>query len=216
MYRLILWFFPLLFQFAWAENAFSVNPLVRLETEKGNIEIELLPNQAPITVDNFIKLVNNYHYDGLIFHRVIKNFMIQTGGFTFDFTSRESNRSAILNESANGLKNKRGTVAMARTSDPNSAKAQIFINHKDNDFLDSKGNKIGYAVFGKIVSGMEIVDKIAQVPTRSLGQHQNVPVEPIRIARATLIRMGSWTPLVDSSNDSKPLKSLFERPVPLQ
>ena len=178
MYRLILWFFPLLFQFAWAENAFSVNPLVRLETEKGNIEIELLPNQAPITVDNFIKLVNDYHYDGLIFHRVIKNFMIQTGGFTFDFTSRESNRSAILNESANGLKNKRGTVAMARTSDPNSAKAQIFINHKDNDFLDSKGNTIGYAVFGKIVSGMEIVDKIAQVPTRSLGQYQNVPVEP--------------------------------------
>ena len=95
MYRLILWFFPLLFQFAWAENAFSVNPLVRLETEKGNIEIELLPNQAPITVDNFIKLVNDYHYDGLIFHRVIKNFMIQTGGFTFDFTSRESNRPDI-------------------------------------------------------------------------------------------------------------------------
>ena len=142
--------------------------------------------------------------------------MIQTGGFTFDFTSRESNRSAILNESANGLKNKRGTVAMARTSDPHSAKAQIFINHKDNDFLDSKGNKIGYAVFGKIVSGMEIVDKIAQVPTRSLGQYQNVPVEPIRIARATLIHMGSWTPLVNLSNDSKPLKSLFERPVPLK
>ena len=212
MYRLMLWFLLSLFQLTWAENAYSTNPLVRFETEKGNIEIELLPNQAPITVNNFINLVNDYHYDGLIFHRVIKDFMIQTGGFTFDFTARESSRSAILNESANGLKNKRGTIAMARTSDPNSAKAQVFINHKDNDFLNSKGNKIGYAVFGKVTSGMTTVDKIAQVPTRSIGQYQDVPVEPIRISRATLVRAGSWTPLVES----KSLETAFERPVPLE
>jgi cyclophilin family peptidyl-prolyl cis-trans isomerase len=209
MYRLILLF--LLLQPAWAENTKFVNPQVSLETEKGEIIIELLPNQAPITVDNFIKLINDHHYDGLIFHRVIKNFMIQTGGFTFDFTPKESNRSSIINESANGLKNQRGTIAMARTNDPNSARAQIFINHKDNDFLDTKGNKIGYTVFGRVISGIKTVDKIAQVPTRNFGQYQNVPVDPIQIIQATLIRTGSWTPLIEPESE----KLSFERPKPL-
>ena len=113
-------------------------PRVELKTEMGDIVVELFPKAAPASVDNFIKLVNDYHYDGLIFHRVIKGFMIQAGGFTFDFSARESSRGSIVNESSNGLKNKRGTLAMARMNDPDSAEAQFFINHKSNGFLDPK------------------------------------------------------------------------------
>jgi cyclophilin family peptidyl-prolyl cis-trans isomerase len=156
--------------------------------------------------------VNNYHYDGLIFHRVIKNFMIQTGGFTFDFTPRESDRPTIINESSNGLKNRRGSIAMARTSAPDSAQAQFFINHSNNGFLDTKGDQIGYAVFGQVVNGMRTVDAIANLPTGNFSMYQNVPIEPIRILSARLMNPDSWVAL----EEPKPAKPAFERPVPVK
>ena len=190
----------------------SVNPQVKLETEKGDIVLELFPKKAPVSVDNFIKHVNNFHYDGLIFHRVIKGFMIQTGGFTFDFTPRESERPTIVNEASNGLKNNRGTIAMARMSDPDSAQAQFFINHSSNSFLNSKGDNVGYTVFGKVISGMDTVDAIATVPTSGLNVHQDVPIEPIRILSARLLNPDAWV----GRKDPKPVASSFERPIPLR
>ena len=190
----------------------SVNPQVKLETEKGDIVLELFPKKAPVSVDNFIKHVNNFHYDGLIFHRVIKGFMIQTGGFTFDFTPRESERPTIVNEASNGLKNNRGTIAMARMSDPDSAQAQFFINHSSNSFLNSKGDNVGYTVFGKVISGMDTVDAIATVPTSGLNVHQDVPIEPIRILSARLLNPDAWV----ERKDPKPVASSFERPIPLR
>lgn len=190
----------------------SVNPQVKLETEKGDIVLELFPKKAPVSVDNFIKHVNNFHYDGLIFHRVIKGFMIQTGGFTFDFTPRESERPTIVNEASNGLKNNRGTIAMARMSDPDSAQAQFFINHSSNSFLNSKGDNVGYTVFGKVISGMDTVDAIATVPTSGLNVHQDVPIEPIRILSARLLNPDVWV----EHKDPKPVTPSFERPIPLR
>lgn len=188
------------------------NPQVKLETEKGAIIIELFPQKAPVSVNNFIKHVNDFHYDGLIFHRVIKGFMIQTGGFTFDFTARESERPRIVNEAFNGLKNLRGTIAMARTSAPDSAQAQFFINHRSNSFLDSKGDKIGYAVFGKVVSGMDTVDAIAVVPTSAFSMYQDVPIKPIRILSARLLNPEVWV----EPKDSGPAVATFERPIPIR
>jgi len=190
----------------------AVNPQVKLSTEKGDIIIELLPKQAPITVDNFIKLVNQYHYDGLIFHRVIKDFMIQSGGFTFDFTPRESPRKSIEHESFNGLQNSRGAIAMARTSAPNSATAQFFINHRDNYSLDGSidDDKPGYTVFGRVISGMTVVDSIAMVKTTRLYRFADVPVKPIRILTARLLNPDVWTPLEESEEQSQ----FFERPIP--
>ena len=190
----------------------SVNPQVKLETEKGDIVLELFPKKAPVSVDSFIKHVNNFHYDGLIFHRVIKGFMIQTGGFTFDFTPRESERPTIVNEASNGLKNNRGTIAMARMSDPDSAQAQFFINHSSNSFLNSKGDNVGYAVFGKVISGMDTVDAIATVPTSGFSMYQDVPIEPIRILSARLLNPDVWV----ERKDPKPVASSFERPIPLR
>lgn len=188
------------------------NPQVKLETEKGAIVIELFPAKAPISVNNFLKHVNDFHYDGLIFHRVIKGFMIQTGGFTFDFTARESERPRIVNEASNGLKNLRGTIAMARTSAPDSAQAQFFINHRSNSFLDSKGDKIGYAVFGKVISGMDTVDAIAVVPTSGFSMYQDVPIEPIRLLSARLLNPEVWV----EPKDPEPAAATFERPIPIR
>lgn len=187
------------------------NPRVELKTEMGDIVVELFPKAAPASVDNFIKLVNDYHYDGLIFHRVIKGFMIQAGGFTFDFSARESSRGSIVNESSNGLKNKRGTLAMARMNDPDSAEAQFFINHKSNGFLDPKGGNEGYAVFGAVVAGMNVVDAIAKVETQTLGYYADVPVEPIRILSARLLNPETWTPLPEPAP-----APVIERPVPIR
>lgn len=187
------------------------NPRVELKTEMGDIVVELFPKAAPASVDNFIKLVNDYHYDGLIFHRVIKGFMIQAGGFTFDFSARESSRGSIVNESSNGLKNKRGTLAMARMNDPDSAEAQFFINHKSNGFLDPKGGNEGYAVFGAVVAGMNVVDAIATVETQTLGYYADVPVEPIRILSARLLNPETWTPLPEPAP-----APVIERPVPIR
>ncbi|MDB2547745.1 peptidylprolyl isomerase [Porticoccaceae bacterium] len=187
------------------------NPQVVLKTEMGDILVELFPKAAPVSVDNFVKLVNDYHYDGLIFHRVISGFMIQAGGFTFDFSPRESSRGSIVNESSNGLKNKRGTLAMARMNDPDSASAQFFINHKSNGFLNPKGDNKGYAVFGAVVAGMNVVDAIAAVETQTLGYYADVPVKPIRILSARLVNPESWTPPPEPAP-----APVIEKPVPIR
>ena len=169
----------------------SESPTVILDTDLGEIVIELYPQSAPVTVDNFLNYVEDHFYDGVIFHRVMKDFMIQTGGFSFDLTSKKPSRKAIVNESNNGLKNLRGTVAMARTSSPNSATSQFFINHKDNSFLDYQEKRPGYAVFGKVVKGMDTVDKIAAAETERRRPFANLPKSIIGIKKARLIRAES-------------------------
>jgi peptidyl-prolyl cis-trans isomerase A (cyclophilin A) len=155
-------------------------PVVVLSTSMGEIEIELCPEKAPISVSNFLAYVDAKSYDGTVFHRVIKNFMIQGGGMDEEMQSRPT-RPPIKNEAANGLKNERGTVAMARTSAIDSATSQFFINLKDNEFLDNGARDFGYAVFGKVTAGMKVVDQIAAVPTGNLGPMQNVPTTPVVI-----------------------------------
>jgi cyclophilin family peptidyl-prolyl cis-trans isomerase len=154
---------------------------VVMETSKGSIELELDPAKAPITVENFVKYVKKGHYDGLIFHRVIPGFMIQGGGFTPDMNQKAVD-APIAIESKNGLKNARGAIAMARTSNPNSATSQFFINVKDNANLDYPSfDGYGYAVFGKVTKGLDICDAIVSVPTKQVGPHGDVPVDPIVI-----------------------------------
>lgn len=162
-------------------HAFAAdNPHVVINTSLGEIELELEAEKAPITVNNFLDYVDAERYDGTIFHRVIANFMIQGGGFD-RYMQQKATKAAIKNEANNGLKNTRGTVAMARTQAPDSATMQFFINHADNDFLDHSSRDFGYAVFAKVVRGMDVVDQIAQVKTSSYGMHQNVPIDPIVI-----------------------------------
>ncbi len=166
---------------SWAQQK------VKLATSAGDIVIELNQEKAPKSVDNFIQYVKAGHYDGTIFHRVIDNFMIQGGGMKPDM-SEKATRAPIPLESRNGLANTRGTVAMARTMDPNSATAQFFVNVKDNAFLDQANSRDGngYAVFGKVVAGMDVVDKIKAVPTGDKAGQQNVPLAPVIIKKATL------------------------------
>jgi peptidyl-prolyl cis-trans isomerase A (cyclophilin A) len=160
---------------------------VKLATSAGDIVVELDREKAPKTVDNFVQYVKAGHYDGTIFHRVIESFMIQGGGMKPDM-SEKATRAPIPLESRNGLSNLRGTIAMARTMDPNSATAQFFINVVDNQRLDAANARDGngYAVFGKVVSGMDVVDKIRAVPVGDKGMHQNVPLTPVLIKKATL------------------------------
>jgi len=163
------------------------NPMVLISTSMGDIKVELYADKAPETVKNFLGYVNAGYYDNTIFHRVIPGFMVQGGGLTADMKDkREGQKAAIKNESANGLKNDVGTLAMARTSAPDSATSQFFINVKSNDFLNKEKAQdgVGYAVFGKVVDGMDVVKKIEQVQTTSKGMHQNVPVEPVVIKSA--------------------------------
>ena len=158
---------------------------VTMETSMGKIELELDDAKAPKTVANFIAYAKAAHYDGTIFHRVIPNFMIQGGGFTKEMDQKKTN-DPIKNEADNGLKNLRGTIAMARTMVVDSATSQFFINLVDNSFLDYRGPEprmFGYAVFGKVTDGMDVVDKIAKVKTGFAGPHQNVPEEPIVIKK---------------------------------
>ncbi len=163
---------------------------VRLETSKGAIELELDDEKAPTTVANFLAYVRAGHYDGTIFHRVIPNFVVQGGGFTAAFAQKPT-RPPIPNEAANGLRNERGTIAMARTADPNSATAQFFINLKHNAFLDFRDPSpegIGYCVFGRVVAGLEVVDAIAAVPTGAGGPFpKDVPREPVIIIKASVV-----------------------------
>lgn len=162
---------------------------VQLETIMGTITLELDDVKAPITTANFLQYVKSGHYVNTIFHRVIPSFMIQGGGFTPDMTQKPTD-APIKNEAANGLSNKRGTIAMARTSIVDSATCQFFINTVDNDFLDHSSPTpagFGYCVFGKVVDGMDVVDKIEKAPTGSCGMHDDVPTEPIIIIRAAEI-----------------------------
>jgi cyclophilin family peptidyl-prolyl cis-trans isomerase len=161
--------------------------MVELDTSMGEIVIELNEEAAPVTVKNFLQYVEDGFFDGTIFHRVIPSFMIQGGGFTANM-QRKATQPAVVNEAANGLKNDKGTVAMARTNDPDSATSQFFINHKDNEFLNYTGpGNPGYAVFGKVVQGMDVVDKIAAVKTTRTGPYSDVPVEPVVIKSAKLV-----------------------------
>lgn len=156
------------------------NPHVVIDTSFGEIELVLEAEKAPITVKNFLDYVDADSYNGTIFHRVIPGFMIQGGGFDKNM-QQKTTKAPIKNEANNGLTNDRGTVAMARTQDPNSATMQFFINHADNDFLNNSSRDAGYAVFAKVVRGMDVADQIAQVKTANKGGHQNVPTDPIII-----------------------------------
>ena len=166
------------------------NPMVVLSTSLGDIKVELYQDKAPVTVQNFLDYVKGGYYNGTIFHRVIPGFMVQGGGLTEDMNDkRDGQKAAIKNESSNGLKNDTGTLAMARTSVPDSATSQFFINVKDNSFLNKENaaDKVGYAVFGKVVAGMDVVKKIEQVKTTTKGPHQNVPVDTVVIKSAKVV-----------------------------
>jgi peptidyl-prolyl cis-trans isomerase A (cyclophilin A) len=165
---------------------YAENPVVILETSLGKIEIELYPDKAPVSVQNFLKYVDDKFYDGTIFHRVIDNFMIQGGGFTADLIQKKTN-DPIKNEANNGLKNVTGTIAMARTAVIDSATSQFFINVKDNTSLDHRSDTpkdYGYAVFGKVTAGMDVVDKIKVVKTGNKDMYANVPIDPVTIISA--------------------------------
>jgi len=167
----------------------AANPVVALETSMGTITITLNKEKAPISVRNFLNYVKEGHYDGLIFHRVISNFMIQGGGMDAAMSPRKT-KFAIKNEATNGLSNKRGTVAMARTNVVDSATSQFFINTVDNAFLDNRGKTpdlFGYAVFGEVTGGMEVVDAIRAVKTGNKAGHSDVPVEPVTIISARVV-----------------------------
>lgn len=160
------------------------NPRVLLNTSLGEIEVELIQDKAPVSVQNFLAYVDSGHYNGTIFHRVIKDFMIQGGGFDGDMRQKDT-RAPIRNEADNGLRNTRGTLAMARTSARDSATSQFFINHADNAFLDHGSRDFGYAVFGKVVRGMDVVDRIAQVQTMRRNGQADVPRQAVEIISAT-------------------------------
>ncbi|SHF12350.1 peptidyl-prolyl cis-trans isomerase B (cyclophilin B) [Modicisalibacter ilicicola DSM 19980] len=162
--------------------------MIVLYTNYGEIHIELDHDNAPKTAANFVQYVRDGHFDNTLFHRVIPGFMVQGGGFDTDFEQKPT-RETIDNEADNGLKNQKGTVAMARTQDPHSATAQFFINVADNDFLDHRGKNLqgwGYCVFGKVVAGMDAVEKIESVPTTRRGMHADVPVDDVIIQRAEI------------------------------
>jgi len=172
-----------------AQPAFAADPRVELKTNHGTIVLELNQAKAPKTVANFLQYVKDGHYNGTVFHRTIDGFMVQGGGFDKDMKEKPT-RGRVENEAANGLKNDYGTIAMARTPDPHSASAQFFINVKNNEFLNFREPSpqgYGYAVFGRVVAGMDVVDKIAKVPTGNAGPHQNVPREPVVIESATIL-----------------------------
>lgn len=181
-------FFIILYIITIGANA-EMNTIVMMETTEGNIKIELFDESAPDTVSNFKSYVESNFFNETIFHRVINGFMIQGGGLNADMSEKES-MQAIKNEATNGKSNKRGTIAMARTSDPHSATSQFFINLKDNEFLDfteESPQGWGYCVFGEVIEGMEVVDKIAGVKTGNSGYHENVPLSPIKIISVKIL-----------------------------
>ena len=164
-------------------------PVVELDTNMGAIVIQLNEEKAPKTVENFLNYVKSGHYDGTIFHRIIDGFMIQGGGMDAEMNEKATN-APVENEADNGLKNDAGTIAMARTQDPHSATSQFFVNVKDNDFLNHSGKNMqgwGYTVFGKVTSGMDVIEKMRGVPTGRFGMHADVPKEPVVINSATII-----------------------------
>jgi cyclophilin family peptidyl-prolyl cis-trans isomerase len=183
MHRLILAAFAFLFSLA----ALAANPQLEVKTSQGMLVIELYQDKAPKTVENFLQYAKDNFFNGTVFHRVIPGFMIQGGGFTPDMKQKEV-RAPIQNEAKNGLKNETGTLAMARTNDPHSATAQFFINVADNKFLDYPSrDSWGYAVFGKVTQGMDIVKNIEKLPTTTVGPFQNVPTTPVVIESVKLL-----------------------------
>jgi len=160
-----------------------------IETSRGTINFRLQPKEAPKTCDNFVTLAKKGFYDNLTWHRVIPNFVIQGGGLTADMAQKKT-RAPIKNEASNGLKNRRGSLSMARTNDPDSATSQFFVNLKDNAFLDPGRGNAGYAVFAHVMEGMDVVDKIAAVKTGSRGMHEDVPVEPVVLESVTVVAKG--------------------------
>ena len=183
--------FLLLSALLWSAQTLAANPLVEMKTSAGTVRIELYADKAPKSTANFLRYVKDGFYEGSIFHRVIDGFMIQGGGYRSDFTEKKGKRPAIENEAGNGLKNEAGTLAMARTSDPHSATAQFFINVADNRFLDFREPSpagFGYAVFGKVTQGMEVVMRIAHTPTGPGGPFaKDVPRQAVVIESITLI-----------------------------
>ncbi len=176
-------FYAFVISIFFSASAWAGNPLVELDTNRGSIIIELYPDKAPKTVANFMQYANSGFYNGTIFHRVINRFMIQGGGFTTSMIEKDT-LPPILNEAGNGLKNDTGTIAMARTSDPNSATSQFFINLENNQFLNYQSpdpELIGYCVFGRVLKGMDIVREIAATPTGNVGPYSDVPRAPIII-----------------------------------
>ncbi len=170
-------------------NAQAQNPQVEMRTSMGTVVLELYPENAPETVKNFVQYVRDGFYNGTIFHRVISDFMIQGGGFTADLQQKKT-RDPVKHEGGNGLRNQVGSIAMARTADPNSATSQFFINVVDNQMLDFRGpgpQEIGYTVFGRVTKGLDVVNKIRNVETTARGPHQNVPVQTVTIEKVTLI-----------------------------
>ena len=196
---------------SWASGNALAGTQVRLDTSLGPITLELANDQAPKTVENFLAYAREGFYNGTIFHRVIDGFMIQGGGFTADFQQKPT-RAPVKNEADNGLKNRRGAVAMARTSDPQSATAQFFINVKDNPALDYQSSTPqgwGYAVFGQVIGGMEVVDKIRQVPTGAGGsgnQFRDVPTTPVIIRSVTVFPAPPPTPESTTPATPEPAK----------
>jgi peptidyl-prolyl cis-trans isomerase A (cyclophilin A) len=161
--------------------------MIRFETSHGAFTVELFPKEAPITVENFLRYVDDGHFDGTIFHRIVPGFVIQGGGLTADFGSKKT-RAAISNEAKNGLKNKRGSLSMARTSDINSATSQFFVNLSDNAFLDHGPRDPGYAVFARVSDGMDVIDKIARVGTGTRKGYQDAPLEDVVILSARRVQ----------------------------
>jgi peptidyl-prolyl cis-trans isomerase A (cyclophilin A) len=186
-------------------------PVVVLETSLGRIRIALDQEKAPISTANFLKYARSGHYAGTVFHRVIPRFMIQGGGMTAELKEKPTS-APIRNEGRNGVRNLRGSLAMARTNDPNSATAQFFINLKDNPFLDFGIQGAGYAVFGQVIEGMDVVDQIAAVPTKTAGPHENVPVTPVVIKSARV--EGAAAPAARPGAPSKPAPTAPRRASP--
>ena len=172
-----------------AGTARAANPVVAVETSMGTFKIELFEDKAPVTVKNFLQYVEDKHYDGTIFHRVISDFMIQGGGFEPGMKEKKT-RDPIKNESNNGLSNLKGTIAMARTSEPNSASSQFFVNVKDNTFLDKAKARdgVGYCVFGRVTEGLDVVEKIKAVDTDTVKGHENVPTKDVVIKSVKVVK----------------------------
>jgi cyclophilin family peptidyl-prolyl cis-trans isomerase len=200
----IVQFKLVLFVFLYALQAnIHAAPSVLFETSQGNFTVELSPEKAPKTVANFLQYVKDGFYENTIFHRVMNNFMIQGGGFERDMTEK-STRAPIANESNNGLLNEPGTIAMARTMDPDSATAQFFVNLADNQFLNYTSpdpEQIGYCVFGKVTSGFDVVQKIGLVPTAFVGRNENVPTRPITIKSVKLLDLVAKDPTKDATKE---------------
>jgi peptidyl-prolyl cis-trans isomerase A (cyclophilin A) len=206
--------FFLFFSVIVSSHAYSAeNDLVAIKTDIGTFVIELYAKAAPVTVQNFLGYVDAKFYDGTIFHRVVPGFVVQGGGMTFDFAEKET-RKPIVNESVNGLKNDYKSVAMARQQDPNSATAQFYVNLQNNPSLNANDTKPGYTVFGKIVAGMEVIEKIAQEPRGLFKAFPEAPNYAVRILSATRINASSLNALIESQNTPKP-SSIKDALVPI-